>query len=71
MTIAIPVVIKIVVVAIKIVVVAIEIAVMVSIVTVEVVAIAISRTCNLTRIHHEFRAAAMIDPNALLIESPA
>lgn len=56
---------------IKIVVIATKIAIMVGIVTVEMVTLAVSRTIHLTRIHDEVRSAAVIDPDALLIESPA
>ena len=56
---------------ITVVVVSSKIVVMVSIMTMKIVAIVIAGTVHLTGVNDEVRTTAMIDPHALLIESPA
>ena len=56
---------------VTIVVISIEIAIVVGVVAMEAVTIVVAGTVHLTRVHDEIRAATVIDPDALLIESPA
>ena len=70
-TVAIPVTIVVVSIVITIVAVSIVITIMVSVVAMEMVAIVVPRTVDLSCIHHEICTASVIHPDALLIESPA
>ena len=71
-TVTIPVVIVVIAIVISVMIaVPITVAVVVGIVTMDMIAIVVSRTIHLTSVHDEIRTAAVIDPYALLIESPA